>query len=176
MTTDNKRVAAYLPQDLYEYLEKFKNEHDLSESKAITSILAAHFGVAYEVSQQVVHQFVTVKQFKELEAKVAQLSSLLSEPSNRETSSSKGVLQGELAPNSETNELLSELNSELEPFGPLGATALSRRLGKGKSFVSDAKRRYRENLVGLTKFLKGHDPDGISWQYLDSTRRYHPVL
>lgn len=79
MTTENKRVAAYLPRHLYDWLEAFKEENSLSESKAIISILAAHFGVAQEVSQKVAHKFVTVEQFTELHEKVAQISELLSE-------------------------------------------------------------------------------------------------
>lgn len=79
MTTENKRVAAYLPQDLYNHLEAFKGEHGLTESRAIGSILAAHFGVAHGVSQKVVHQFVTVSQFRELEQRVAQIGESLNE-------------------------------------------------------------------------------------------------
>ena len=79
MATENKRVAAYLPQPLYDLLEKFKEENDISESKAIISILAAHFGVAQEVSQKVTQKFVTVEQFHELQTKVTHMSELLSE-------------------------------------------------------------------------------------------------
>jgi hypothetical protein len=43
MATNNRRVAAYLPDSVYEKLEQFKNERDITFSQALIAVLCGYF-------------------------------------------------------------------------------------------------------------------------------------
>lgn len=195
MTTENKRVAAYLPEELYTCLGKFKAENGLSESKAISSILAAHFGVAQEVSQKVAHKFVTTEQFSELQDKVAHLSELLSGleelrragsiSANSSNSELESILEEAIHPNQKTifeatevfskSELKDELDSESNRANqpePLKATALSRRLAKPDHFIANQKKRFKDREDELVEMLRELDLDGWGWRYDLSLKKW----
>lgn len=46
MGTNNPKVSAYVPQAIKDRLKRFTKENDLSESQAVTEILAQYFGMA----------------------------------------------------------------------------------------------------------------------------------
>lgn len=169
------RIAAYPPDHIYERLGDFAKEHKLSESKALIQILAEYFGVAPNVAQEVSYRYATVEQLESVEKKITELSSLLDELKSTSLSSSKAEL------NQGKSELPTELQSELltvvsdNKFQPLQGIVLSERLGKYKAFASTHKKRFKTDIAGLTEFFREHDPDGIGWEYRDSTKLYHPI-
>ncbi len=79
MATNNLRVAAYLPKDLYDLFSQYAKDKELSESKAVISILAAHLNPCKGPSNNAGDKYVTISQFSELQEKVAHLSALLSD-------------------------------------------------------------------------------------------------
>lgn len=193
MTTDNKRVAAYLPQTLYDLLEGFKKENNLSESKAIISILAAHFGVAQEVSQRVAHQFVTIEKFDELQDKVAHLAELFSELEKRRDQAVQDSSLGELKSNSEEilhpgqktifevteslskNELKDELKSN--SLEPRGAKELAERFPDIRNYqsITNKKNKFRYEPEKFVNWARKYDKDQIGWMYNEVDKLYHSV-
>ena len=75
MPTKNRRVATYLPPELYTLLKDFIDKHGLKgESLALIMILSEYFGVSQQVPQRVDYSsFVTQEQFNELASKVSEL-------------------------------------------------------------------------------------------------------
>lgn len=76
MPTENRRVATYLPKELDDRLKAFIAERNLKgESQALITILSEFFDVSYPTAHKVDYSaFVTQEQFKELLAKVSELS------------------------------------------------------------------------------------------------------
>lgn len=186
MATDNKRVAAYLPPSLYDLLEKFKKETDLSESKAIISILAAHFGVAQEVSQKVAHKFVTVDRFHELQSKVAHLSELLSELKDIQANQGESIseplsdspISGQTSifeaiadeKSSSRNELL---NDSLYPMTEIDLVSRF-KIDNHKS-IGNKRSKCKSCPSDFLEWTKTQDKDGVGWEYHPHEKLYHPV-
>lgn len=53
MSTNNPKVAGYIPQHLYDFFINFCNERKVSVSKGIALVFASYFGVDYSVSHSV---------------------------------------------------------------------------------------------------------------------------
>jgi hypothetical protein len=92
MTTKNRRVATYLPPEIYDLLKAFISERGLKgESPALIEILAEYFGVVHPATQKVDYSgFVRIEQFQELADKVFDLEKRL------QASSSEDNLLGKL--------------------------------------------------------------------------------
>ena len=45
MSTDNKKISAYVPDVIYDRFVQFKDERDISMSQAAIEIFAAYFGI-----------------------------------------------------------------------------------------------------------------------------------
>ena len=188
MATENKRVAAYLPQPLYDLLETFKEENDLSESKAIISILAAHFGIAQEVSQKVTQKFVTMDQFIELQSKVAHMSELLSDLRDTQAHEGEAISErlGDTPIPGQTSIFevqsfhnLSQSSGELEgqSLEPRSAQLLVNRfpdIGTYQS-ITNAKNRYKDDPSKLTEWTRKKDEEGVGWRFDEVDKLYHAV-
>jgi hypothetical protein len=59
---------------------------------------------------------------------------------------------------------------------PLNSAELSKRFNKGDQFVKQKKMYYKDRPEDFLKLLKESDPQGISWQYSELDRKYHPIL
>lgn len=188
MTTENKRVAAYLPQPLYELLETFKEESGLSESKAIISILAAHFGVAQQVSQKVAHKFVTVEKFDELQDKVAHISELIGELEEKQTgqgcSSDESPSHIPIPGQTSIFEVQSSQELSKSP-GELESNSLESRTAKllvnrfpdigTYQSITNAKNRYKDDPSKLIEWTRKNDEEGVAWRFDEVDKLYHPV-
>lgn len=75
MSTQNRRVATYLPKEIDDRLKTFILERGLKgDSSALIVILSEYFGVSYQVAQKVDYSsFVTQEQFNDLTAKISAL-------------------------------------------------------------------------------------------------------
>lgn len=77
MGTDNPKVSAYVPQAIKDRLKQFREEHSLSESQAVSVILAEYFGITQGLGRSpegLVIEGVTLARMKALEEKVANLT------------------------------------------------------------------------------------------------------
>lgn len=76
MGTDNPKVSAYVPQAIKDRLKQFREEHNLSESQAVTTILAEYFGMTQALGRSpegLTAEGVTLARMEALEEKLANL-------------------------------------------------------------------------------------------------------
>lgn len=66
----------------------------------------------------------------------------------------------------------SETKSKL---GPLRGIDLAKRFGVDKGVPSQAKGRFKNDPQKFLEWAKGHDPDGVGWEFNLMTKLYHPV-
>ena len=81
MSTDKPKVAAYVPQPLKDKLVEFQKERNISESQAVTVILAEYFGLQTEINRipnGSIIGGVTLAEFQELKGQVEHLVSIIS--------------------------------------------------------------------------------------------------
>jgi hypothetical protein len=189
MATQNPRVAAYVPQVIYDHLKNFRDERSLkSDSQAIIFALTEFFGVSQEVAHQ--SDSNLVQRIESLEARFSQLKEeLLSELKSELFSDDKNTDQlelislGSMSSDAKKSELVSEPigDSNHEPsnsneLGPLTAEALTRRFGLARAAVAKAKGRFKDRPEKFTAWSCKHDPDDISWEYRENTNLYHPLF
>lgn len=77
MGTDNPKVSAYVPQAIKDRLKQFRDEQKLSESQAVTVILAEYFGMTQALVRSpegLTAQGVTLFRMEALEKKLAKLT------------------------------------------------------------------------------------------------------
>jgi hypothetical protein len=121
MTTDNKRVSAYLPASLCQKFEEFKSQHNLGDSQALVTILSQFLGVTHSVAQSSSDLDKRINQLK-IELKSELLSELKSELLLRNKDNSK-PLSNILSESQAVKLALSEPKSE--PNGNIPSESLS---------------------------------------------------
>jgi hypothetical protein len=78
MATKNQRIAAYVPENVYQKYQSFKAEKGLGDSQALIQILSEYFGVAHQVSHS--ESPHVLERITQLEASLSAMrSDLLSE-------------------------------------------------------------------------------------------------
>jgi transposase-like protein len=78
MATKNQRIAAYVPENVYQKYQSFKAEKGLGDSQALIQILSEYFGVTHLVSRD--ESLQTLERIARLEASLSTMrSDLLSE-------------------------------------------------------------------------------------------------
>lgn len=78
MSTNNRRVAAYLPQELEDAFSRFKVSREMGDSQALITILSEFFGVSQTVAHSVdISEFATKSQLEALKSDVVVLSKKL---------------------------------------------------------------------------------------------------
>lgn len=77
MPTDKPKVSAYVPQLIKDRLKRFTEENGVSESQAVTVILAEYFGIEQELSDGLNVGGVTLSRMEALEEKLQQLEAKL---------------------------------------------------------------------------------------------------
>ena len=101
MATENPKVSGYVPQEIFDCLLDFKEKRSLkSVSLALTVVLSEYF----QVDQKVNHQssllsgddFVSKKQFEDLENKISELPNNLLSELNRIVDEKIGIFRHEL--------------------------------------------------------------------------------
>jgi hypothetical protein len=178
MGTNNPKVSAYVPQPLKDRLAKFrKDNNDISESQAVTIILAEYFQMEQLVEQAVNKTSVggvTLARMEALEQQVQQLlrEKLLDVGLPSEPLHEVPVVEEILARTDEiTRRLelvesqLTELKVEESQERSVSTGELAKRLQVDSSTVS-----HRKLKPDFTEWTRGKDPDGIGWIVLKSGR------
>lgn len=171
MTTQNPRVAGYIPQNIHDRFKSFKEERKIKgDSQALAVIMSEFFKVPYSVAQEVDYSsFVTQEQFDELVSRVAAMA----DAGNGKSAS--GLL-------SKLSEKLKQIEDRLDVleqsgFGDstLANGELAKRLNMPSSTLShwksdDPKRG--KSPEELLKATRARDPDGIGWILVPSSGRF----
>jgi hypothetical protein len=202
MPTQNRRVATYLPPHIDNRLKEFKSERDIKgDSEALIAVLSEYF----QVNQKVAYPSSSnlLQRIEAIEEKLGSLKrELLSELKyelqvsiqpelGKKESESLSELQSKLSEIESSQESSAQLNlisdnssvqktfiSSLpndDDLKPLKAAELSRRFGKRTDFVKAMKLRYKDKPAEFLVKLQEADPYGVSWEYREADKLYHPV-
>jgi hypothetical protein len=203
MPTENRRVAAYLPKNIDEQLDRFKQERGIKgDSSALITILEEFFGVsremAYSSSSQLNTEVFKSDLLSELRSELLSLKSeikseLLSElkselpsvdhpkqlsfPSNQEVD--QPVLESELPINPLSNSLEqpSELPSEPDSrLQPLNEVELAERWRlKDSRIIRNKRSNSRHNPQVFIDWSIEKDPENVAWSYRKEMKLYYPI-
>lgn len=187
MPSKKPKISAYVSKVVKERLTEFSQERNVSESQAVTIVLAEYFQIQEELKQdsgQVVVGGVTLARMESLECQVSELrllfeSSLLSSTQidsqrNKDAGVSMDIVPRPRDKSTSQLNLLGELPEQVE-LKPISGTKLSKlRFGLGKSSVSTFKAG--NSTERFTEWTKSKDPDGIGWKAVDTpTKGYLPA-
>jgi hypothetical protein len=193
MATDKPKVSAYVPQSIKDHVIEFQRQRDISESQALTIIIAEYFGISEvidRVSDGAKVGGVTLDQLKKMQSEIIELkekveslintqsilsSNLLSEPPQELTKKSEITEKVDLIEEKENTQetivnggsllnLLSEpLSQNIKPIP--GKVLCLRRLNISPSTISSKKKELTPK--DFLDWVKTLDPDGISWEPTD---------
>ena len=71
---------------------------------------------------------------------------------------------------------LDEIDKKSMSLKPLNSAELSKRFGKGRSYVRQLKFSKKNCLEELPEILRQHDPENIAWKFSDVDEKYHPII
>lgn len=197
MPTDNPKVSAYVPQAIKDRLTQFREEFSISESQAVTKILAEYFGMTEVLSRS--SEGVAGVTLAGMEAIEVKLASFMQQVENRltaleNTTQNKSellVVQEELSEDSQfkddsPNELPVELlpkfelldqdiseapvnllGEPIEEISPIPGLKLS-SLRFGRPKNAIAGIKRNRSIEELTEWTRQEDPDDIAWKFVES--------
>jgi hypothetical protein len=195
MPTSNRRVATYLPPAVDEAFIRFKIEHGLTtednpnanDSRALILLLSEYLQVGYSGTHKVAYKsdFVSRQEFEDLKSRVDELSASITGSAQKLKADVVSEVKSELISELEGShsdlqhshpgqlDLLSPTEvsvneSKLDVVKSLSARKLAERLKFDRKKL--AARRDDSDFSGWTQSL---DPDGFSWFYDSSDRKYH---
>lgn len=199
MPTQNRRVATYLPLYIDTPFKDFKVKREIKgDSEALIAILSEFFQVTQEVAYPSSSNLL--QRIEAIEERLGRLKSeLLSELKNelqvsrtelnKKKSSSKSELQRELLIPNETpsTEFVfkpaskpegdsQKFKDQLQEITPMTGHALSERFGLQKDTVAKKKSKSRNKIGSFQEWSKSKDKDGITWEYHEEDKLYHPIL
>lgn len=191
MASEHPKITSYIPRDILEALDKWREEQELdSRSAAIVAILADYLGVQYPVrlndtAPLSLHLHTVLDELARLSQRMDALeestSTALQEvqstapvppPSSSRAVSLEGlstVPQERAVPTGKAQE---EALSTVPP-APLTQSALAKRLGCSDKAIQ--KHREKGSKEKFATWSRDRDPDGIAWAWEGGGRRGHPL-
>jgi hypothetical protein len=175
MPTSKNRIAAYLPSEINEKFQVFKQQKGAGDSQALILILAEFLNVSHEVSRDSSVDVETLKDelrselLSELDLRFDELKGeLLSE-----SLKSVGIYQQE----SKAVELESKFTAGVAAPSDLRLTIsqLSTRFNCAPSLMRKQKSKYKEEPEKFIAWSKNRDPDGRGWEFDREVRLFAPV-
>lgn len=203
MPTENPKVSAYVPQAIKDRLTQFREERSISESQAVTIILAEYFGMTEVLGRSpdgaggitlAGMQAIEVKLASFMELVEGRLKALENSQNKSELSVEQERLPGnnqsidslpselpiEVSPETKLHEQdagevpLNLLGEPLEEIKPVPGVKLSKlRFGRPEAAIAGIKRN--KSVEELREWTRQQDPDGIAWKFVESpTKGYVP--
>lgn len=162
MPTAKHRIAAYLPSEVDEKFQAFKQERGVGDSQALILILTEFLEVSHQVSHDSSLNIEAVKD--EL------LSELLGELDIKFSELKSELLSKSLEAETNNDSLVSyELGERLT------IAQLSKRFGCDAALVRKQKSKYRDESEKFIGWSKSRDPDGRGWQFDETAKLFTPV-
>jgi hypothetical protein len=152
MSTVKHRIAAYLPSDVDEKFQAFKQERGVGDSQALILILTEFLGVSQEMSHSNSLDIDALKSelLSELELRFSELKSELS---------SKPLV--------DSPDLLEQR---------LTVAQLSVRFGCDSALVRKQKSKYKDEPEKFIAWSKSRDPDGYGWKFDEVNRVFERTI
>jgi hypothetical protein len=203
MPTDKHRIAAYLPKEIDEKFQVFKQEREVGDSQALILLMSEYFGVSQQMTYS--SDSPLVRQVEELSSLLSELkvelstkigeerigelkSELLSELKNSsslskfESNSSKQLdIDGEIVGTKEkvkkprVRSKNPKFNQVPDGVSSLTATQLEERLGVKKLTVGKRKYSLKDNPSRFIEWSKDKDPDGYGWEFRSDSQLFYKV-
>jgi hypothetical protein len=203
MPTDNRRIAAYLPKEIDDRFQAFKQEKGVSESKALILLMSEYFGVSQKVAYS--SDSPLAKQVEEMSSLLSELRSELSTKVGEERIGElKGELLSELKASSSSSKSKSNSPKQLDIGGEIAETQqkvkksrgrkksteskevadgvnsligvqLDQRLRVKKYSVGKMKNQYKDNPDRFKTWSKDRDPDGYAWEFRSGSSLFYRV-
>jgi hypothetical protein len=180
MPTAKHRIAAYLPPEVDEKFQAFKQEQGVGDSQALILILTEFL----EVSREVAHDRSLDIEVLKSELQSELLSELLSEL-NSKFSELKDELLGDLPKANivgvgkvfpvENSDSLFELLVSRELAERLTIAQLSERFGCDSALTRKQKSKYRDEPEKFIAWSKSRDPEGRGWQFDEGAKLFASV-
>jgi hypothetical protein len=172
MPTEKHRFAAYLPEEIDEKFQAFKQERGVGDSPALILILTEFFGVSREVSQS---SSLDVDALKgellnellcELDSRFSELKDeLLSKPLK-----SVEIVEDSLKAVKVTHQGLKAIELEADFADRPTIAQLSARFGCDSSLVRKQKSKYKDEPEKFIAWSKSRDPEGLGWKFDDEDK------
>ncbi|GAB1541354.1 hypothetical protein NUACC21_40250 [Scytonema sp. NUACC21] len=177
MATKNSRVSITLSPELFEQLEQFCTERQITNSEAIKIILGEYFGALPSTSVSEANTTDLEARLKSLEEKLNAVDELAQRLSALEGSLSEIQERNSAPPNvAYTSDLPVDQNGSIPEIQPETSkqpdndtipqmrsqtlNKLAERLGVAKTTVSRNKNR-----EDFREWSRVRDPEGIAWQF-----------
>jgi hypothetical protein len=174
MSTKKRRIATYIPTEIEDKFQAFKQEREVGDSQALILILTEFLGV----SQEVTYSNESLEKIKsELLSELK--SELVKEAEKLETELNKKI--GELK-----SELLSKPLPKAKPKTGdqrrsdalpteekgLNGVELGLRLSHDRSYVRKTAKKFTRD--EFASWSKGKDPENVAWE-LREDKKYYPL-
>lgn len=166
MPTDKHRIAAYLPLEIDEKFQAFKQEKGVGDSQALILILTEFL----EVSHQVTHSSSL-----DIEALKDELYSGLLSELNSKFSELRGELLSSSPKVDVDSDLLFELLVSHELAESLTIAQLSERFGCDSALTRKQKSKYRDEPEKFITWSKSRDPEGRGWKFDEEAKLFAPA-
>lgn len=174
MPTDKHRIAAYLPPEINERFQAFKQEKGIGDSQALILILTEFLEVAHQVTYSSSLDIDALK--SELRSELlSELNSKFSELKGELLSSSpKADVVGTASP-VENSDSLFDLLVSRELAERLTIAQLSERFGCESALTRKQKSKYRDEPEKFIAWSRSRDPEGQGWQFDETAKLFIPV-
>ena len=194
MASEHPKITTYIPRDILEALDKWKEEHELdSRNAAVVAILADYLGVQYSV--QLPNAAPLSIQLNTVLDELARLSQRMDALEDSISTASQEVQSTAPVPSSESSSTVpieaistaplektalvgtaqNEAASTVLPVppAPLTQSALAKRFGcSDKAIEKHRKQGSKENFA---VWSRDRDPDGKAWTWEDGGGRGKPL-
>jgi hypothetical protein len=203
MPTSNRRIATYIPKEIDEKFQIFKQERDVGDSQALILLMSEYFGVSQQVTYS--DNSPLVKQVEELSNLLSELKSELATKVGEERISElKSELLSGLKLSSSDSELLSEpvkqldigakvtptqqkalkprvknkptkLREVADGMSILNTNQLAQRLGKKAGDITSKKYKTKNKVDAFIKWSREEDPEGLGWEFKGDSPLFYKV-
>jgi hypothetical protein len=166
MPTAKHRIAAYLPPEVDEKFQAFKQEKGVGDSQALILILTEFLEVSHQA---------TYGSSLDIEALKSELYSKLLGDLDRKFSELKGELLGSSPKADVDSDSLFDLLVSRELAERLTIAQLSKRFGCDSALTRKQKSKYRNEPEKFIAWSKSRDPEGRGWQFDEAVKLFTPV-
>jgi hypothetical protein len=173
MPTAKHRIAAYLPPDVDEKFQAFKQERGIGDSQALILILSEFLQVSHQVScsDSLNIEALRSELLGEIEVRFGELrSELFNKPLE-----SVAIVQESLKEVRISHDSLKSVEVDLEMIERLTITEIADRFGCTPSLVRKQKNTYKDKPEKFIAWSKSRDPDERGWKFDEEAKLFAPA-
>jgi hypothetical protein len=173
MPTAKHRIAAYLPPDVDEKFQAFKQERGIGDSQALILILSEFLQVSHQVScnDSLNIEALRSELLGEVEVRFSELrSELFDKPLE-----SVEIVQESLKEVRISHDSLTAVNVDFGMVERLTIAEIADRFGCTPSLVRKQKSKYKDEPGKFIIWSQSRDPDGRGWKFDEEAKVFAPA-